>query len=113
MSDNQNVKNILEDVNKILIDKNSLQELQEIRLKKLREELSTKFEEYQKMMKFMAADAPLEVLCLPKTIENALFSHGCFRIYDLFNLDFTKVKGLGESRVRDLTSRLDEFLSML
>lgn len=80
--------------------------------KKIKEELLKKLEEYRKAMKLMAADAPLGILCLPKVIEKALLDHGCLRVYDLFNLDFTEVKGLGETRIRDLTSRLDQFISM-
>lgn len=83
------------------------------RMKKLKEELEKSFEQYHKTMKYMAADAPIEVLCLPKVIETCLFNHGCLRVYDIFDLDFTEVKGLGEVRIRDLTARLNEFLSML
>lgn len=82
-------------------------------LQKLKKELSKKFDQYQKTMRFMAADAPIAILCLPKQIEESLVSHGCFRVYDIFDLDFTKIKGLNDSRIRDITSRLDQFLSML
>ena len=85
----------------------------ELQMKKLREEVLIKFDEYKKTLNYMAADAPLGVLCLPTAIENALITHGCLRIYDLFDLDFTKVKGLGVTRIRDLTTRLDQFFSML
>lgn len=84
----------------------------EMQMKAIREEVVKKFEEYRKTLSFMAADAPISILCLPTVIENALFSHGYCRIYDLFDCDFTKIKGLGDRRIRDLTSRLDEFFSM-
>lgn len=86
---------------------------QDIKMEQLRKELAKKFDEYRLTVSFMAADAPLEVLCLPPVIENALLTHGCLRIYDLFNCNFVEVKGLGARRIRYLTTRLNEFLSML
>ena len=105
MTDNANIENILEDVNENFDN--------DIKMKKLKEELSKAFDRYQKTIAYMAADAPIEVLCLPPGIQKALLDGGCVRIYDLIDLDFTKIKGLSESRIRDLTSRLNQFLSML
>jgi hypothetical protein len=85
---------------------------QDIKMQQLREELSKSFESYRNTMKFLSADAPIEVLCLPKNIENILLESGCLRVYDLFDMDFTKVKGLGTVRLRDLTARLQQFISM-
>jgi len=82
-------------------------------MKTLKEELTKSFNAYHNTIKYMAADAPLGVLCLPKVIETCLLNHGCVRVYDIFNLDFTEVKGLGEIRIRELTSCLNQFLSML
>ncbi len=79
---------------------------------KIKEELLKRLEEYRKMMMFMAADAPIGILCLPKVTENALVAHGCLRVYDLLNCDLTEVKGLGEVRIRDLTARLDQFITI-
>ena len=42
----------------------------EMELIKLKQLLRLKFEEYQTTMKYMAADAPIQTLCLPKSIEN-------------------------------------------
>lgn len=92
--------------------KENITEEQDIKIQKLKEELSKSFEEYRKTMKFLSADAPIEILCLPKNIEQLLISAGCLRVYDVFDLDFTKVKGLGPIRIRDLTTRLDQFFSM-
>lgn len=89
------------------------QEEQEIILQKIREEILQKFKEYKTTLNYMATDAPIEILCLPKSIENSLIDHGLIRIYDLFDVDFTKVKGLGIVRIRHLTSCLDKFFSML
>lgn len=85
----------------------------EERLKKIREEVAKKFSEYRTTLNYMAADAPITILCLQPAIEKALVAHGCLRIYDLFNLDFTEVKGLGVRRIGDLTTSLDKFFSML
>lgn len=85
----------------------------DLKMKKLKEEISKKFTEYRTTLNFMAADAPIGTLCLSPAIENALLAHGCLRIYDLFDLDFTEVKGLGAIRIRDLTASLDKFFSML
>lgn len=105
MIDNQNLNDHPETVN---------QKIEyELQMKKLRDEVIKKFGEYKNTLNYMAADAPLGVLCLPTAIENALLAHGCLRVYDLFDLDFTEVKGLGVTRIRNLTTRLDQFLSML
>ena len=105
MLDNQKVNENINSVNENME--------YDLKMQKLRQELSKSFSEYRRTISFMAGDAPLEILCLPTAIENCLLSYGCLRIYDLFNCDFTKVKGLGASRIRDLTSRLDQFFSML
>jgi hypothetical protein len=81
-------------------------------MKKLREEIGKRFEEYRKTLSYMAADGPIEILCLPKVIENSLRDYGLLRVYDLLNVDFTKVKGLGVSRINQITSCLDKFFSM-
>ena len=83
------------------------------KMQKIREEVSKKFNDYRNTLNYMAADAPISILCLPTAIENALLAHGCLRIYDLFNIDFTEIKGLGVTRIRDLTACLDKFFSML
>lgn len=105
MSDKNNVKENLEDVN--------IKFENDMKMQKIKDEVLKKFDEYRKTLNYMACDAPISILCLPTAIENALLAHGCCRIYDLFDLDFTKVKGLGTRRVGDLTSCLDKFFSML
>jgi len=80
---------------------------------KLKEELSKKFKEYETTMKYMLSDAPIEILCLPPSTEKILLDEGFLRIYDLFNVDLIKIKGIGVARVRHLTSCLDKFFSML
>ena len=102
------VDNVNDD--KALVNNNIEYEMQ---MKKIREEVAEKLIGYRKTLSYMAADVPLSVLCLNPHIESALVAHGCLRVYDLLDLDFTKVKGLGIVRIRNLTARLDEFLSML
>lgn len=85
----------------------------DLELENLRRELRKSFDNYQKTLMYLSGDAPLAVLCLPPASENILSSHGCLRVYDLFNLDLTKVKGFGKVRIRELTTRLDQFFAML
>ena len=81
--------------------------------KKLREMVAKKLAEYQKTLSYMAADAPISILCLPKSVEGILFRNGLLRVYDLFDRDLSKIEGLTEAAVGHLTSSLDKFLSML
>lgn len=80
---------------------------------KLAKELLDRFSDYRKTLKIMAGDMPIEALCLDKATENILLRNGLYRVYDLFDHDFTKVKGFGVARTRDLTASLDQFLAML
>lgn len=105
---NDNIQNINENFGDV---NNNLE--YELHLQKIRKELSERFIEYQKTMKYLASDAPIQILCLPKNIEKFLLDNGCLRIYDVFNLDLTKIEGISESSLRDITSRFDQFFSML
>lgn len=87
--------------------------IQYMQLKKIREEVLKRYEEYNKIISFLASDAPIQSLCFPKSIENILLKNNFLRIYDLFDVDFTKIKGLGVQRCRYLTSRLDQFIAMM
>ncbi len=95
-----------------MTDINKNVELEKLELNKLNKDLENSLQNYRKTMSYMYADVPIGVLCLPRVIEKSLADHGLFRVYDLFDCDFTEVKGLGVSRIRDLTSRLNEFLSI-
>lgn len=70
------------------------------------------FEKYNNVLSLMAADAPIETLCLPSTTQSYLINAGIVRIYDLIGSDLTKIKGLGPVRVKQLTARLNEFIAM-
>lgn len=79
----------------------------------LKIEIVKKLGEYRKTMSFMAADAPISILGIPKSVEKVLCNNGLLRVYDLFDCDFTKIESLTDARISDLTTRIDEFLSML
>jgi hypothetical protein len=81
-------------------------------MQNLKEMLDKSISSYQMTLRYMAGDAPIGVLCLPKAVETILSKQGYLRVYDLIALDLTKVKGLGDVRVRDLAARLDEFFAM-
>jgi hypothetical protein len=85
----------------------------DILFKKLREGVLNGLKDYGKSIKFMTCDAPLSILCIPKKIEKVLSKNGIIRIYDLLYTDLTKIELLSVSDIRDLTSRLDQFLAML
>ena len=67
---------------------------------------------YRKCLQFMEADAPIQVLCLPKTIETILLREGFSRIYDILKRDILSINGMGERRAAILSTRLNEFLSV-
>lgn len=81
--------------------------------RKIYEELLSHSKRYQNLIRVMASDVPLEVLCLKKKTEDLLRRHGFLRVYDLLDLDFAEIEFLDSIGIRDLQSRLEEFLSML
>lgn len=105
MSDINNIKENFENINNNFENDSDLQ--------KIREELIKCFKGYQNTMKYLMADAPISVLCLSSQLEKVLTDQGLLRVYDLFNLDLVKIKGIGVVRIKELTTRLDQFLSML
>jgi hypothetical protein len=82
--------------------------MSELKNNRLEEDLA----HYRKTLYYMGANVPIEVLCLPKPIENILIISGCLRVYDMLNCDLRKIKGLGSRRIDIITARLDEFLSV-
>jgi len=113
MNDNSNVKEKIENV-KEFFEKPLEQHLEvDLDMAQLKKDLKEKFENYEKTIKYMLADAPIQVLCLPTAIENILLENGFLRVYDLFDANFVEIKGLGVTRIRHLTACFDKFLSML
>lgn len=76
------------------------------------EEIARSVLRYRKIMSHLELDLPIQVMCLPKVIENILLDMGCLRIYDMVDLDLTKIKGLGLNRRSILSAALDKFFSM-
>ena len=105
MVNNGNVKDNLDNVNKNFEE--------DMRLEALKKALTNKFEDYKKTINYMAADAPIAILNLDKTTQTILVNQGLLRVYDLFDVNFVEIKGLGEIRIRNLTTCLDQFFSML
>lgn len=89
-----------------------IDDVKTIEMNKIHLELLKNLDNYRKSMSFMACDAPIGVLCLPKVLENILIRNDCLRIYDLLNRDLTKIKGLGKTRLDRLTACLDQFISI-
>lgn len=85
----------------------------EIVLHQIKLELVKNFKNYRNTIRIMSFDLPISVLNLPKSIEKLLYNQGFHRVYDFFDCDFTKIEGLSASRIRDLTSRVNEFLSII
>lgn len=81
-------------------------------VKKINKKLVECLDNYRKFMNCMAADLPIGCLCLPECDEKALLDNNIRRVFELFDLDLTEIKGLSESGRRNLTACLNEFLSM-
>jgi hypothetical protein len=79
---------------------------------KINKKFLESLENYRKLLNVLSGDMPLGCLCLPKKVEKILTDNGFLRIYDLINTDFTKIEGLSEVSIRDLTTRIDQFFAM-
>jgi len=80
--------------------------------KKIAEQLLQNLSNYRKSLRYLSCDAPIQVLCLVPIVERILLKHGFNRIYDIIDADLVKIKGLSDSRIRYLTARLNEFISV-
>lgn len=81
-------------------------------IKKIAQNLDKSIKKYRGILSIMGADAPIGMLCLPSSTEKILINNGILRIYDLFNLELSEIKGLGTIRIRDITTRLNQFVPM-
>lgn len=77
-----------------------------------KEDLKKNLAHYRQTLSYMGANVPIQALCLPKPLEKLLIKAGHLRVYDLINLDLSKIEGIGEGRLDLLTSRLDEFFTI-
>lgn len=83
-------------------------QVMEKELKKIQKNFFKQISNYKNYIRQCELDLPIESLCLPTTILNILKRHGISRVFHLSGLDFTKIKGLGSSRLTMLQSRLDK-----
>lgn len=95
-----------------MVEVNNNDEIMKKEMVEIKKRLLESLENYRVSMSYLCGDAPMGVLCLPKTIETVLANQGFFRVYDLFNRDLTEIKGLGVARISHLTASLDKFVSM-
>lgn len=81
-------------------------------IKNINKKVLESLQNYRKTLAYMIGDMPIGVLCLHKTTETLLLKSGYIRVYDLFDRDLTKIKGIGKVRIRDITASLDQFVTM-
>lgn len=81
-------------------------------VKKINKKLLESLGNYRKMVGYMGADLPIECLCLPQRYEKALIDNGIVRVFELFDIDLTKIEGIGKVGIGYLTASLNQFLSM-
>ena len=67
---------------------------------------------YENVMKCLYTDVPISSLNLDKKTKAVLKKEGLNRLYEVINLDLSKIEGLCDRRRADLTACLDQFLSM-
>lgn len=89
----------------------------EVKLKKsvvknINKKVLESLQNYRKTLAYMVGDMPIGALCLPKATETLLLNSGYSRVYDLFDCDLTKIKGIGKVRVRDIAASLEQFIAM-
>ena len=83
------------------------------RKENVKRELIKSFDRYQKVMSLMAVDGPISVLGLPKNIQKILEDNGILRLYEVLNMNLTKIEGLTDMDRTRLASSLNKFSSML
>ena len=79
---------------------------------KVNEELKKALGVYRSNIMMMSLDVPISALCLSKKVEQILARHNVHRLYDLINRDLTEIEGISSDTARNLTTSLDQFLSM-
>jgi len=77
-----------------------------------KERVQNDFQHYRNVLSFLGSNLPIQALCLPKVIENALLADDCIRVCDLINRDLSKIKGMGKTRIDILRVSLDEFFTI-
>lgn len=78
----------------------------------IKKKLLNSYKDYKKTMLYLSCDVPISALCLSKPLENLLINNGINRIYDIFDVDLAKIKGLGDIRRGELATSLEKFIPM-
>lgn len=86
--------------------------LSEEDMTKINKKLLESLQNYKNTVMYMQGDVPIGVLCLKKATEKLLSDNGISRVYDLFDMDFTKIEWLNDLARRDLTTRFNQFIAM-
>lgn len=68
-------------------------------------------EYYRNILNYMGANVPIQVLCLPKDVENILLKKDLLRVYDLFGHPLEEIKGIGTERANFIRERMSDFTS--
>jgi len=86
--------------------------IMERELAKINKDFLESLYNYRSYIKKCEYDAPIDVLCLPKDILNILQRNGLVRVFDIIDLDLTKIKGLGSSRISHINTQLKKLVPM-
>ena len=97
----------MEDVKEIITNSDQIVVENEIKKK-----LLGAYDSYRKTILYMSCDVPIEALCLSKSLQTLLLSHGISRVHHIFDFDLTKIKGLGDIRRGELAASLEKFIPM-
>lgn len=71
--------------------------------------LKQDYENYKKNLSYIEADAPIQVLCLPKAIENILIKNRLSRVFDLRIESLKGIKLLGNKRLDLILHAVNRF----
>lgn len=78
--------------------------------KQLKDELVKNVAHYRNVMHYMGLDVPIQVLCLPKRVENILLRGGYLRLYDI--IEAPRIKGIGKDTLAEVRSRIHELFTV-
>lgn len=78
----------------------------------IRRQVMETYQMYRRKIMAMFCDAPLAALCVDDIIIKKLDRVGIRRIDQCIDRDFTKIEGLSGDEIHQLTTRLQQFISM-
>ena len=87
-------------------------EIMALEMQNIKHNFLKQVNDYRNYLHDVSLDIPIEVLCLPKSINKILLRNGLSRVKNVAAFDLTKVKGLGDKRIDLIRFRIDEFLAM-